>query len=216
MGSPSPITKASSGTFAGRFIGLNLKFDYFGSQGRQVKGKSLSLFLASIYYPCHDVMLEQFLETLNSLLQQIPPSSNLIDINAKVGCRDCEEFKAVLGPHGLPQHNTRGSNLLSLYLSHELRIENTFFDAPKHMTFTNVKDGDQTMINIFACTKNLHCRVSNCHTIADGIKSDHTVVQLNLVLTSLKRAATTALHHGTTDWQKIATDQPIRQHRSHC
>ena len=33
-GSPSPITTTSSGAFAGRFIGLNLKFDSFDSQGR--------------------------------------------------------------------------------------------------------------------------------------------------------------------------------------
>jgi hypothetical protein len=33
-GSPSPITTASTGEFAGRFIGLNLKFDCFDSHGR--------------------------------------------------------------------------------------------------------------------------------------------------------------------------------------
>ena len=213
-GSPSPITTTSSGAFAGRFIGLNLKFDCFDSKGRRVKGKSLSLFLASIYHPCHDAPHEQFLETLTSILQNVPRNSNLIigaDINAKVGHRDCEEFKAVLGPHGPPQRNTRGSNLLSLYLFHELRIENTFFDAPNHTTFANIKDGDKTMIDIFACAKNLHCRVRNCRTIAYGIESDHTAVQLDLVLTSLKRTASTALHRGTTDWRKIATDQPTQQ-----
>lgn len=193
---------------------LNLKFDCFNSRGRQVKGKSLSLFLASTYHPCHDVPHEQFLETLNSILQQVPQNSNLIigaDINAKVGCQDCDEFKAVLGPHGPPQRNTHGSNLLSLYLSHEIHIENTFFDSPNHTTFTNIKDGDKTMIYVFTCAKKLHRRVRNCRTIADGVESDHTAVQLDLVLTSLKRTASTALHCGTTDWRKIETDQPTRQ-----
>ncbi len=56
-GSPSPIMMASTGTFAGRFIGLNLKFDCFDSHGRRVKGMLLSLFFVSIYHPCHDVSL---------------------------------------------------------------------------------------------------------------------------------------------------------------
>ena len=213
-GSPSPITTTSSGIFAGRFIGLNLKFDCFDSQGRRVKGKSLSLFLASIYHPCHDAPHEQFLETLTSILQKVPRNSNLIigaDINANVGHRDCDEFKAVLGPHGPSRRNTRGSNLLSLYLSHELRIENTFFEANNHTTFTNIKDGAESMIDIFACAKTLHCRVRHCRTIEYGIESDHTAVQLDLVLTSLKRTTSTALHRGTTDWRKIATDQPTQQ-----
>jgi hypothetical protein len=86
-GSPSPITTGPTGDFAGRFISLNLKFDCFDSLGRQVKGKSLSLFLTSVYHPCHDAPHEQFLETLSSTLQQVPNNSKLIigtDINAKI------------------------------------------------------------------------------------------------------------------------------------
>ncbi len=120
-------------------------------------------------------------------------------------------MKAVLGPHGPPCRNTHGSNLLSLYLSHELHVENTFFDAPTHTTFTNAKDGDQTMINIFACAKQLHCRIRNCHTVDDGVNSDHAAVCLDLVLTLLKRADSTALTQGTTDWRKIVTDKPTKQ-----
>jgi hypothetical protein len=71
-GSPSPITPGSTGDFAGQFIGLNLKFDCFDSLGRRVKGKSLSLFLASIYHPCHNAPHKQFLETLSSILQKSP------------------------------------------------------------------------------------------------------------------------------------------------
>jgi hypothetical protein len=104
-----------------------------------------------------------------------------------------------------------GSNLLSLYLSHELRVEKTFFDALNHTTFTNVKDGDQTMIDIFACAKNLHCQICNCRTVAEGVESNHAAVQLDLVLTLLKRTDLTALTQGTTDWQKIAINQPTRQ-----
>jgi hypothetical protein len=58
-----------------------------------------------------------------------PKNSQIIigaDINARLGRRDSNELHAVLGPYAPPHHNTRGSNLLSLYLSHKLRVENTF------------------------------------------------------------------------------------------
>ena len=62
-GSPSPITTGHTGGFAGQFIGLNLEFDSFDSPGRQVKGTLCSLFLASVYHPCHNAPHKQFLET---------------------------------------------------------------------------------------------------------------------------------------------------------
>jgi hypothetical protein len=220
-GSPSPITTASTGVFAGRFIGLNLKFDCFGfdSHGRQVKGKSLSIFLASVYHHCHDIPHEQCIETLNSLLHFVPKNSKLIigaDINAKVGNIDCEEFKAVLGPHGPARRNTRGSNLLLRYLLHKLRIENTFFDAPQHATFTTVNDGNQTMIDIFACAKSLHCRVRHCRTVTDGMESDHTAVRLDLVLTSLKRANSTLSWHNRLADNCHCSKHPAALQRHPC
>jgi hypothetical protein len=163
----------------------------------------ISLFLASVYHPCHDAPHEQFLKTLSSILHKVPLNSNLIisaKINAKVGQQECEEFKPVLGPHGLQRCNTRGFNLLSLYLSHELCIENTFFDAPNHTIFTNIKDGDQTMIDLFACAKSLHCRIPNCRVVAEGIESDHTAVRLDIVLALLKPTISTALTRGMTNW----------------
>ena len=67
------------------------------------------------------------------------------------------------------------------------------------------------MIDIFACAKNLHCRIHNCHVIAEGVESDHAAVRLDLILTSLKRVNSTALNRGTTVWRKIATDPPTTQ-----
>ncbi len=84
-------------------------------------------------------------------------------------------------------------------------------DIVRDATFTTVNDGDQTMIDNFACAKSLHCRVRHCPEVTDGVESDHTAVRLDLVLTSLKQVNSTALYHGTTDWRKIATDQNTRQ-----
>ncbi len=107
------------------------------------------------------------------------------DINVKLGWQNCDELRPVLGPHWPSRRNTRGTNLLSLYLSNGLRIENTFFAAWSHYTFSNINDGDQTMIDIFVCSQQLHCRVNNCRITPDGVESNHTVVRLDLTMTSL-------------------------------
>ena len=67
------------------------------------------------------------------------------------------------------------------------------------------------MIDILAYAKSLHCRICNCHVIAEGVESDHAAVRLDLILTSLKRVSSNALNCGTTDWQKIETDPPTTQ-----
>ncbi len=68
------------------------------------------------------------------------------------------------------------------------------------------------MIDIFSCAKNFHYRIRNCRTVAEGVESNHAAVQLNLVLTLLQRTDSTPLTRGTTDWQKIATNEPTRQY----
>ncbi len=195
-GSLPPITMDPTGEFAGRFLGLNLKFDLQNSKGQQVKGESLNILLASVYHPCHDIPHEAFIEHLQLILDCVPPNAQLIlgaNVNAKLGCHDSNELAAVLGPHGPPRWDVHGSNLLALYLSHNLRVENTFFDASFHCTYTNIGPNDGTMIDIFACAKQLHCHVHNCRAVIDGVKSDHSAVRLDLVLTSLKHKLSTAL-----------------------
>ncbi len=93
---------------------------------------------------------------------------------------------------------------------HGLCIENTFFASPNHYTFTNINDGEHTMIDVFACSQQLHCGVHNCRTTSGGVESDHSAVRLDLMMMLLKHRASTALTQGTTDWQKIATHNPTR------
>jgi hypothetical protein len=65
------------------------------------------------------------------------------------------------------------------------------------------------MIDIFACAKQLHCRVRNCCAVIDGVESDHLAVQLDLALTLLKHKLSTALDRGTTNWRKIVEDKAM-------
>jgi hypothetical protein len=111
----------------------------------------------------------------------MPPNAQLIigaNVNAKLGCHDSKEIAAVLGPHGPPRCNVHGSNLLALYLSHNLQVEKTFFNASFNCTYTNIGTNDGTMIDIIAC-------VRNCRAVTDGVESDHLVVCLDLALSSL-------------------------------
>jgi hypothetical protein len=87
-GSPWPYTTDPARAFAGRFIGIPLKFKCRDHRGRKIKGKLLNICLASVYHPCHDTPHEEFNKVLNSLLQCLPQSSHIVmdaDINARLG-----------------------------------------------------------------------------------------------------------------------------------
>jgi hypothetical protein len=45
-----------------------------------------------------------------------------------------------------------------------------FFDASFHCTYTNIGTNDGTMLDIFACAKQLHCRIRNCRAVIDGVE----------------------------------------------
>ncbi len=68
------------------------------------------------------------------------------------------------------------------------------------------------MINIFACVKQLHCRVRNCRAVIDGVEIDHSAVRLDLALTLLKHKSSTALDQITTNWCKIVEDKATNTH----
>jgi hypothetical protein len=111
------------------------------SSWEKVRGKQgdmqLNLTLVSAYHPCtktgDDEIYLRFLETLNTLLGQAPAKSDIImgaDVNSNIGKLDglhSTEFRAALGPHGLPRRNKKGENLLHIYLTHRLRVMNYFF-----------------------------------------------------------------------------------------
>jgi len=156
-GARPPITTDVTGEFAGRVISMNIKLasKNRGGKQKQVRGKQgdkqLALTLASVYHPCtktgDDAMYLRFLDTLNTLLGLAPMKSEIImgaDINSNIGTLDdlhSTEFCAALGPHGLSKRNKKGENLLHVYLAHQLRVMNTFFEAsslsPGYSTWTS-------------------------------------------------------------------------------
>ena len=153
---------------------MNLKFDSFDSRGCRIKGKALSLSLISVYFPCDDQCHDQFCALLDSMINTISHSTQVIlggDINARIGIRHCEEYKETLGPHGIPRSNARGENLLQVLTANKLRVENTFFHhrPEDYITYTSLPTphrphGVPSMHDIFACSTSLHKRVQDCVT----------------------------------------------------
>jgi hypothetical protein len=145
------------------------------------------------------------------------------DINSNIGTFDVlhsTEFRVVLGPHGLSKRNNKGENLLNVYLAHQLRVMNTFFEAgsasPGHSTWTSnrpTKSGiaDTNMLDVIVCSATLHKRIHNCCTTFDGLDSNHRAVTMALNLTSIKYTANSSIKCGDTDWRKICEEDEQRK-----
>ncbi|XP_065279376.1 uncharacterized protein LOC135895225, partial [Emys orbicularis] len=96
--------------------------------------------IISAYAPtltCSDNSKEQFYEDLDRLIKATPVTDKLLllgDFNARVGA-DSENWKGVIGPHGVGKRNSNGLLLLSLCSENDLTITNTLFrQADKYKT----------------------------------------------------------------------------------
>jgi len=124
------------------------------------------------------------------------------DINSNIGTLDdlhSTEFRAALGPHGLSKRNKKGENLLHVYLAHQLRVMNTFFEAssssPGYSTWTSNRTtnsgiADTHMLDVIVCLATLHKCIHNCRTTLAGLDSNHRAVTMALNLTSIKYMVT--------------------------
>ncbi|XP_024052555.2 uncharacterized protein LOC112104472, partial [Terrapene carolina triunguis] len=96
--------------------------------------------IISAYAPtltCSDNSKEQFYEDLDRLIKATPVTDKLLllgDFNAQVRA-DSENWKGVIGPHGVGKRNSNGLLLLSLCSENDLTITNTLFrQADKYKT----------------------------------------------------------------------------------
>ncbi len=150
------------------------------------------------------------------MLNAISPSTQIIigsDINAHIGTCSCEEHRQALGPFGIKRNNVRGKNLIHILGSHNLHVENTFFQQqPKeYVTYTSIPisshpHGVPSMHNIFACSQSPHKQVQDCKSVLHGVASNHQAVRLCLALLTIKFKAH-AISCGTINWPKILSDK---------
>ena len=140
------------------------------------------------------------------MLNAISPSTQIIigsNINARIDTRSCKEHKQVLGPLRIEIDNGRSKNVLHILGSHNLRVENTFFQhrAEEYVTYTSISTschlhGVPSMHDVFACSQSLHKhkRVLDCKAVLHGVASVRQAVQLCLAVLSIKFKAQAILH----------------------
>ncbi len=155
-GSPPPVTTDPKDDFAGRIICLDVIFDLLDNRGKKIKGKSLPLALVSVYFPCNVPQHDHFCLMLDSMLNAISPSTQIIigsDINARIGTCSCEEHRQVLGSFGIKRNNAHGKNLLHILGSHNLRVETrSSSTGQKNMSHTPVFPQAPTLMVFQVCT----------------------------------------------------------------
>jgi hypothetical protein len=197
-----------------------IKLESRDKRGRTIKGKkkketSLVLSLVSAYHSCcTEDDHKRFLDIVDTLLSKLPPSKIVMgaDINATVGHasqEDDDTCTPALGLHGLSKHNSRVKNFLAVYMSHGLRVVNTYYPAKQdvgHETWTSTLTGEQSMLDIIVCSITLHTCINNCQVILDGLNSNHRAIPFDLVLTSIKFKETQSLYGGAIEWRKILTN----------
>jgi len=218
-GSLSPITTDPDDEFSDRIICLKLKFTSFDNRGKCIKGKYILIALMSVYFPCNDRQHKRFCNMFDSVLADINLNTQDIvgsDMNARIGTRTSDEHKQVLGPYGMARSNTRGENLVHIFGSNDMQVENTFFNhTPEdYVTYTSIPTnfhpaGISSMHDIFACSQSLHKRIHDCKAVPHGAVSDHKAVRLSLMLMLIKIHGHT-LSCGTIDWPKILLDEHTR------
>ena len=158
-GGKDPIVLAQEDEFVGRIIGLTIKLECRNSRGRKIKGgkqkrNSLVVSLVSAYHPCQsDDEYSRFLDKMDTALQKLPRGEIVIgaDINANIGVSTEENklYAPTLGPHGIRKQNSKGKNILELYMSHDLRVMNTHYTAKEGVgygTWMNIprKNGERS------------------------------------------------------------------------
>jgi hypothetical protein len=177
-GSPLPITIPNE-DIAGRFVQLNVKFNFFNSCGKHIKGKALTIALILAYFPCDNVKHEQYCASFDSMLNSINSNTTIVvgsDISAWIGVMTCPEHASVIGLHGIECSNSRGENLLHILGTHQMHIKNTFFrhDPDEYVTYSSIStnlypQGVPSMRHIFMCSQLLHKHVRDCNMILEGV-----------------------------------------------
>jgi hypothetical protein len=143
------------------------------------------------------------------------------DVIANIGRLDelqSSEFHSTLGQYGFPKRNSKGKGFLTVYLTHPLRVMNTFFrgkaDGPGYGTWssnrpTSTGQAESHMLDLIVCSTTLHKHVRNWQVAIGGADSDHRAVQMQLNLTLLKYKEKASINGGEIDLRKICKEDKL-------
>ncbi len=135
--------------FYGRLLAIPLTFKNRDNNGKRIKG-SIKLLLCSIYHPVNNDEYECFNTELATILGNVPSDRSMLfgyDINANVGTNAGagQIHKETLDIYGIKNRNKKGTSLLNLLASLEMKLTNSFFQksasssspTTTHMTWRN-------------------------------------------------------------------------------
>ena len=102
--------------------------------------------------------------------------------------------------------NTIGKNLLEIYGSNNLRVENVFYNHDNYKIYT-LKGLDKTLIihDILAISHTAYKENWDCKVFDDGVVSENAAVAIKLDIKSIKLKHNTVIK-GWNYWTKIGTD----------
>ena len=102
--------------------------------------------------------------------------------------------------------NTIGKNLLEIYGSNNLRVENVFYNHDNYKIYT-LKGLDKTLIihDILAISQTAYKKTWDCKVFDDGVVSENAAVAIKLAIKSIKLKHNTVIK-GWNYCTKIGTD----------
>jgi len=101
----------------------------------------------------------------------------------------------------------KGEDLLQVYQSNRLRIMNTFFNAPTHVTYFSFNnERTQCMLDMASVNEQLFRRILDCKVVSDGIRSDHSAVKLVMQQYSIEYVPR-EVHRGQIDKHALQYDE---------
>jgi hypothetical protein len=182
----------------------------------------LNITLYSIYNPVDNIKFENFNTILNSILMQLPPETNIIlehNINANEGtsANSGQHLKETIGAYGIENRNKKGTSLINLMASLNMKITNTYYFNPKpsnlnttttHTTWRNTNASkSQHMLDVFLCSNSFFNRIQGCNPTRKGAESDHTAVIIKIHMNKLAFKMKDKKLTTKTDWEKIMNDE---------
>jgi exonuclease III len=208
--------------FDGRMLAIPLTFKNKGNNGKRIKG-STKLLLCSIYHSVDNDEYECFNTELAMTLGNVPSDRSIYDImHVGTNAGSGHIHKETLGRYGIKNRNKKGTSLLNLLASLEMKITNSFFQkrasssspTTTHTTWRNTNASkSQHVLDVFSISSNIFKRVRKCHTTRDSVDSDHTAVIIKLELTSISFKMQENNHPNniqTTDWELINTNDETK------
>ncbi len=217
------VIKLETGeNFEGRVISVPLTFPNVDDNWKKIKGK-LDTTQCSIYHPVGNIEFENFNTILSSIITQLLPETNIIlghNINANVGtsANSRQHLKEMIGAYGIENRNKKGTPLINLMASLNMKITKSFnprtsnFNATTmHTTWRNPNASkSQHMLDVFLCFNNFFNRVQGCNPTRKDAESDHMVVVLKIHINKLAFKMKDKELATKIDWKKIMNDETTK------